>query len=98
MFNLKVDFQSSKRLPALFIFKDKVNKAFYFNLVHNFNCNFCNDIYYGKHIYHFKVRARNHLSTISLTRWNLKHQKEGAILYDILRTVYKPSFGNFETR
>ena len=57
VFKLKVVFQSKKRLPTLFTFKDKINKMLHSNLVYKFKCNIYNDIYYGKTKLHFKVRA-----------------------------------------
>ena len=48
VFNLKVLFQSRKRLSTLFTFKDEIKKMLHSNLVYEFKCDICNDIYYGK--------------------------------------------------
>ena len=72
VFNLKVVFQSRKRLYTLFTFKDNINKMLHSNLVYKFKCNICNDIYYGKTKRHFKVRACEHLGIKPLIRKKVK--------------------------
>ena len=66
--NLKVVFQPRKQLSMLF--KDKINKMLHSNLVYKFKCNICNDIYYGKTKYHFKVRACEHFT------FHISHNQE----------------------
>ena len=74
VFNLKVVFQSRKRLSTLFTFKDKINKMLHSNLVYKFKYNICDDIYYGKTKRHFKVRACEHLGITPLT-WKKPKRK-----------------------
>ena len=75
-FNLKVVFQSRKRLSTLFTFKDKINKMLPSNLVYKFKCNIRNDIYYGKTKKHFRVGVCEHLRIKPLTGKKLKSLKE----------------------
>ena len=67
------------------------------NLVYKFKCNICNDIYYGKTIRHFKVRACEHLGTTPLTGKKVRSPKETAILDHIFHTGLNASFDDFET-
>ena len=91
VFNLKVLFQSRKCLSTLFIFKDKINKMLQSNLVHKFNCNICNDIYYGKTKHHFKVRACEHLGITPLTGKKAKRLKKIQYLIVFsLRVILNP--------
>ena len=68
------------------------------NLVHKFKCSICNDIYYGKTIRHFKVRACEHFGITPITRKKVKNPKESAVFDDIVHTNHNDaSVHEFET-
>ena len=69
----------------------------HFNLVYKFKCNFCNDIYYGKTIRHFKVRACEHLGITPLPGKKVKSPKESAVFNHNFHTGHNASFDDFET-
>ena len=81
----------------LFTFKDKINKMLRSNLVYKFKCNIYNDIFYGKTIRHFKVRACEHLGIMPLTGKKVKSPKQSAVFDHIVHTGYNASFDDFET-
>ena len=97
VFNLKVDFQSRKRLSTLFTFKDKINKMLHSNLVYNFKCNICIDIYYGKTKRHLKVIICEHLGITPLTGKKVRSLEESAVFDHIIHTGHNASFDDFET-
>ena len=72
-------------------FKCKIDKALCSNLVYTYQCNICSDIWYGKTIKHFKVRAGEHLSITHLTWTKVKNLKESTIFGHILHTSHNPS-------
>ena len=63
------------------------------NLVYKFKCNICNDIYYGKTKYHFKVRACEHF-TFHITR---KKVKSPAVFDHIVHAGHNRSFDDLKT-
>ena len=63
------------------------------NLVYKFKCNICNDIYYGKTIRHFPVRACEHLGITPLT----EKKTESPVFDHIVHTGHSASFDEFET-
>ena len=97
VFNLKVVFQSGKRLSTLFIFKDKIKKMLHSNVVYKFKCNTCNNIYYGKTKRHFKVRACEHLGITPLTGKKVKSTKQKAVFDHVVQTGHNASFDDFES-
>ena len=97
LIELKVVFQSRKRLSTLFTFKNKVNKILHTNLVYKFKCNICNDIHYGETKRHFKVKACEHLGITCLTGKKEKAQKKVQYLIFDHNTSHNASFDGFET-
>ena len=99
VFNLKVVFQSKKtqQISTLFTFKDKINKMLHSNQVYKFQCNICNDIYYGKTKRHFKVWASEHLGITPLTGKKVKSSKESAVFDLIFHAGHNATFDDFET-
>ena len=67
------------------------------NLVYKFKCNICNNIYYGKTKWHFKVRACEHLGITSLTGKKVKSSPKNAVYDHIVHTGHIASFDDFET-
>ena len=67
----------------------------HFNIVYEFKCNICNDIY-GKTKHHLKVRACEHLGITPITGIMLKAQKS-AVFDHTFHTGYNASFDDFET-
>ena len=67
------------------------------NLVYKFKCDICNDIYYGKTKWHFKVRACEHLGITTLTKKKVKSPKERAVFDHIVHTGRNVSFDDFKT-
>ena len=67
------------------------------NLVYKFKCNICNDIYYGKTIRHFKVRACENLAIMPLTGKKVKSPKESTVFDHTVHTGHNASFDDFET-
>ena len=65
------------------------------NLVHKFNCNICDDIYYGKTKLHFKVRTCEHLGITPLTEKKIKSPKESTISDSIFHAGHNASFDDF---
>ena len=97
LFNLKVIFQSGKRLSTLFTLKDKIKKVLHSNLVYKFKCSICSDIYYGKTKRHFIVRGCEHLGITPLTKKKVKIRKESAVFDHIVLTGHNARFVDFET-
>ena len=90
-------FSQGKQFSKLFTCKDKINKLLHSNLVYKFQRNICNDIYYGKTKHHFKVRAYEHLGTMSLTGKKVKIPKESAVFDHIFHADHNAIFDDFET-
>ena len=67
------------------------------NLVYEFKCNICNDIYYGKTKRHFKVTTCEHLGIRSLTWKKVKSPLKSAKFDHIVHTGHNASFYDFKT-
>ena len=67
------------------------------NLIYNFKCNNCNDIYYGITKCQFEVRACEHLGITPLIGKKVKSPKESAVFDHIFHTGHNTSFDDFET-
>ena len=65
--NIKVILKSTKRLSALFRFKDVIPKELRSHLVYKFSCSSCNATYYGKTECHLNVRSGEHIGLSPLT-------------------------------
>ena len=65
--NIKVILKSTKRLSALFRFKDVIPKKLRSHLIYKFSCSSCNATYYGKTERHLNVRSGEHISLSPLT-------------------------------
>ena len=65
--NIKVILKSTKRLSALFRFKDVIPKELRSHLVCKFSCGSCNATYYGKSERHLNVRSGEHIGLSPLT-------------------------------
>ena len=65
--NIKVILKSTKRLSALFRFKDVIPKELRSHLVYKFSCSSCNATYYGKTERHLNVRSGEHIGLSPLT-------------------------------
>ena len=81
----------------LFTFKEKTNKMVHSNLIYNFKCIICNNIFYVKTKRQFKVRAFEHLDATHLTGKEVKSPKESAAFNHIFHTGHNASFDDFET-
>ena len=77
-------------------FKDKISKVLYSYLVFKFKSNIYNDIYYGKTMGHFKVRACEHLGITPLVETKVESPKEMAIFDHLLKTGHNPSSDDVE--
>ena len=60
--NIKVIFQSKKRLSSFFKFKDSILLYLRFHLIYKFQCSNFNITNYGETEGHLKVKAGEHLS------------------------------------
>ena len=65
--NIKVILKSTKRLSALFGFKDVIPKELRSHPVYKFSCSSCNTTYYGKTERHLNVRSGEHIGLSPLT-------------------------------
>ena len=65
--NIKVILKLTKRLSALFRFKDVIPKELRSHLVYKFSCSSCNATYYGKTERHLDVRSGEHIGLSPLT-------------------------------
>ena len=65
--NIKVILKLTKRLSALFRFKDVIPKELRSHLVYKFSCGSCNATYYGKTERHLDVRSGEHIGLSPLT-------------------------------
>ena len=65
--NIKIILKSTKRLSALFRFKDVIPKELRSHLVYKFSCSSCNATYYGKTERHLNVRSGEHIGLSPLT-------------------------------
>ena len=90
--DIRVVFQSAKRIENLFPFKDRVPAQICSSAVYKFLCSSCKATYYGKTSRHFVVRCREHLginkkglsikSTSSSTRDHVNATGHAASLND----------------
>ena len=98
VFNLRVVFSVKKNsFQSSLLVKIKSTNCSTLTKFIIFQRNICNDIYYGKSKHHFKVRACEHLGTMSLTGKKVKIPKESAVFDHIFHADHNAIFDDFET-
>ena len=75
--------------------KDPIPKDFISCAVYKFQCDFCNESYYGESIKHLNIRSGEHISVSHLTGKNVKPSNNSAICDHLLHCNLLPSFDNF---
>ena len=93
--NIKVIFQSKKRLSNLFRFKDSIPKELRSHIVYKFLCSNCNITYYGETERHLNVRSGEHLSLSALTGKRVNNNKKSAVKDHCLFFNHVGSFEDF---
>ena len=94
--NLKVVFQSQRKVSTFFQFKDTLNEKIRSFLVYRCTCSNCNITYYGKTYRRFSTRAAEHMGVSNLTGKRLKNIKDSAVSDHLLQCNCTIDFDHFD--
>ena len=92
---LEIAFKCQTNLSNSFRFKDPIPKDLISGIVYKFQCDLCNECYYGESIRHLDIRSGEHISVSPFTGKKVKPIKNSAVRDHLLRCNYSPSFDNF---
>ena len=87
-------FKSQNKLAKAFRFKDRIPKELTSGVVYKFQCELCNESYYGQCVRHLNVRIEEHIGISPLTEKKVK-PKRSAVRDHLLLYNLSPSFENF---
>ena len=93
---LKVIFQSPKRLRHLFTVKDRIPINLCSYILYRYKCQDCNVLYYGKTDRHFHVRACEHLGISHLTGAAYKTPQITAVSQHVTSSKHNADLLDFE--
>ena len=71
---LKIDFKCQTRLSNFFHYKDPIPKDLMSGVFCKFQCDLCNESYYGKSIRHLDIRSGEHIAVSPITERRSNHQ------------------------
>ena len=91
---LQIVFKSQNKLAKAFRFKDHIPKELTSGVVYKFQCELCNESYYGQCVRHLNVRIEEHIGISPLTEKKVK-PKRSAVSDHLLLYNLSPSFENF---
>ena len=78
-----------------FHFKDPIPKTFTSGVAYKFQCELCNESYYGESVRHFAVRSVEYIGISPLTNKKAQSQKDSVVCHHLLNCKYSPSFEDF---
>ena len=93
--NIQFAFQTKCKISNFFTFQDKILLFLRSGIVHKFQCDSCNTIYYGKTKRHFKIRMCKHLAIFPLTEKRVKGDDDSAIKEHLLFCNHTTDFEDF---
>ena len=93
--NIKVIFQSKKRLSCFFKFKDSILLYLRFHLIYKLQCSNFNITNYGETEGHLKVMAGEHVSMSPLTGKRVNNNRKSSVKDHCLLAGYVCSFEYF---
>ena len=92
---LEIVFKCQARLSNSFRYKVPIPKDLISGVAYKFQCDFCNEPYYGESIRHLDIRSGEHIGVSLLTGKKVKPSNNSAICDDLLHCNFLPSFDNF---
>ena len=91
---LQIAFKSQNKLAKTFHFIDRIPKELTSGVVYKFQCELCNESYYGECVRHLHIRIGEHIGISPLTKKKVK-PKGSAASDHLLLCNHSPSFEIF---
>ena len=91
---LQIAFKSQNKLAKAFLLKDRIPKELTSGVAYKFQCEFCNESYYGEWARHLNVRIGEYIGISPLTKKKFK-PRGNAVSEHLLLCNYPSSFENF---
>ena len=95
-FKLEIAFKCQTRLSNSVRYKDPIPKGLISGVVYKFQCDLCNESYYGKSIRHLDIRSGEHIGVSPLTGKKVKPSNNSATCDHLLHCNFLPSLFNFQ--
>ena len=92
---LEIGFKCQTKLFNSFQFKGPIPKDLISGVDYKFQCDLCNESYYGESIRHLDIRSGEHIGVSLLTGKKVKPINNSAVRDHLLHCNYLPSFDNF---
>ena len=92
---LQVIFKSQNKLCNNFRFKDPITQILTSGVIYKFQCELCNEYYYGKYVRHLAVRSGEDIGISPLTNKRVQPRKDSAVCHHLLNWNYSPTFEDF---
>ena len=92
---LEIVFKCQAKLSNSFLYKDPIPKDLISGVVYKFQCDLCNESYYGESIRHLDIRSGEHIGVSPLTGKKVKPSYNSAIYDHFLHSNFLASFDNF---